>query len=60
MLQMMRGKDLVDRRKFWKLETEVLHRGRPHRARGGHMEVAVTKPRTHCRKTSFAAHTQRK
>ena len=54
MWRMMSSKDMVDRRSFWKLETEVQARERPPRARVGHLEVVVT----HCRKTSFAAHTQ--
>ena len=45
MWRIMSRKDLVDRKKFWKLETEVLGRVIPPRARVGHLEVIVTKPR---------------
>ena len=60
MWRMMSEKDLVDRRRFWKLEAEVQGRRRPPRARVGHLEVVFTKPRTHRRKASFAARIQRK
>ena len=61
MLQMWRimsGKDVVDRKKFWQLESEVTGRGKAPRAREGHQEVVVTKPSKDCRKTCFATRTQ--
>ena len=48
---------MVNRKKFWQLESEVTGRGRPPRARVGHMEVVVTKPSKDCRKTCFATRT---
>ena len=61
MLQMWRimsGKDVVEREKFWQLESEVNGRGRASIARVGHQEVVLTKPYKDCRNTCFATRTK--